>query len=62
MAKLARDNAEDASDQVKPMICFDTEDLVGGTFLMEKTMIGCVAALALRLLMATSRTSLTTLC
>jgi hypothetical protein len=44
------------------MICFDTEDLVGGTFLMEKTMIGCVAALALRLLMATSRTSLTTLC
>jgi hypothetical protein len=35
--KSVQDDAEDVSDQVKPtMIYFDTEDLVGQTFLMEE--------------------------
>jgi hypothetical protein len=31
-----QDDAEDFSDQVKPMIYFETADLVGRTFLMEE--------------------------
>jgi hypothetical protein len=34
--KSAQDDTEDDDDQVKPMIYFDTGDLVGRTFLMEK--------------------------
>jgi hypothetical protein len=34
--KSVQDDAEDISDQVKPMIYFDTGDLVGQTFLMEE--------------------------
>jgi hypothetical protein len=34
--KLVQDDAEDISDQVKPMIYFDTGDLVEQTFLMEE--------------------------
>jgi hypothetical protein len=37
IVKSVQDNAEDVlSDQVKPMIYFDTGDLVGQTFLMEE--------------------------
>jgi hypothetical protein len=58
-----QDDAEDENDQVmKPaMICFDIGDIVGQTFLMEKMMMGFVAALASsRFLMTTRRRSLTT--
>jgi hypothetical protein len=36
IVKSVQDDDEDAGDQVKPMICFDTGDLVGWTFLMEE--------------------------
>jgi hypothetical protein len=36
IVKSVQDNAEDISDQVKPMIYFDTGDHVGQTFLMEE--------------------------
>jgi hypothetical protein len=36
IVKSVQDDAEDISDQVKPMLYFDTEDLVGRTFLMEE--------------------------
>jgi hypothetical protein len=36
IVKSVQDDAEDVSDQVKPMIYFDTGDLVGQTFLMEE--------------------------
>jgi hypothetical protein len=36
IVKSVQDDAEDDDDQVKPMIYFDTGDLVGRTFLMEK--------------------------
>jgi hypothetical protein len=36
IVKSVQDNAEDISDQVKPMIYFDTGDLVRQTFLMEE--------------------------
>jgi hypothetical protein len=36
IVKSVQDDAEDISDQVKPMIYFDTGDLVGQTFLMEE--------------------------
>jgi hypothetical protein len=36
IVKSVQDNAEDICDQVKPMIYFDTGDLVGQTFLMEE--------------------------
>ena len=34
IVRSVQDNAEDASNQVKPMIYFDTGDLVGQTFLV----------------------------
>jgi hypothetical protein len=36
IVKSVQDDAEDVSDQVKPIIYFDTGDLVGQTFLMEE--------------------------
>jgi hypothetical protein len=36
IVKSVQDDAEDIGDQVKPMIYFDTGDLVGRTFLMEE--------------------------
>jgi hypothetical protein len=36
IVKSVQGDAEDISDQVKPMIYFDTGDLVGQTFLMEE--------------------------
>jgi hypothetical protein len=36
IVKSVQDDAEDISDQVKPMIYFDTGDLVVQTFLMEE--------------------------
>jgi hypothetical protein len=36
IVKSVQDDAEDISDQVKPMIHFDTGDHVGQTFLMEE--------------------------
>jgi hypothetical protein len=36
IVKSVQDDDEDVSDQVKPMIYFDTGDLVGRTFLMEE--------------------------
>jgi hypothetical protein len=36
IVKSVQDDAEDISDQVKPMIYFDTGDLAGPTFLMEE--------------------------
>ena len=36
IVKSVQDDAEDVSDQVKPMIYFDTGDLVGRTFLLEE--------------------------
>jgi hypothetical protein len=36
IVKSVQDNAEDVRDQVKPMIYFDTGDLVGQRFLMEE--------------------------
>jgi hypothetical protein len=36
IVKSVQDDAEDISDQVKPMVYFDTGDLVGQTFLMEE--------------------------
>jgi hypothetical protein len=36
IVKSVQDDAEDDDDQVKPMIYFDTGDLIGRTFLMEK--------------------------
>jgi hypothetical protein len=36
VVKSVQDDAEDDDDQVKPIIYFDTGDLVGRTFLMEK--------------------------
>ncbi len=36
IVRSVQDDAEDASDQVKPMIYFDTGDLVGRAFLMEE--------------------------
>jgi hypothetical protein len=36
IVKSGQDDAEDGSDQVKPMIYFDTGDLVRRTFLMEE--------------------------
>jgi hypothetical protein len=36
IVKSVQDDAEDVSDQVKPMIYFDTGDLVRPTFLMEE--------------------------
>jgi hypothetical protein len=36
IVKSAQDDAEDVSDQVKPMIYFDTGDPVERTFLMEE--------------------------
>jgi hypothetical protein len=36
IVKLVQDDAEDVSDQVKPMIYFDTGDPTGRTFLMEE--------------------------
>jgi hypothetical protein len=61
--KSAQDDAEDFSDQVKPMIYFETADLVGRTFLMEEDEDGlrCHARIS-RFLMITIRTSLVILC
>jgi hypothetical protein len=36
IVKPVQNDAEDVSDEVKPMIYFYTEDLVGQTFLMEE--------------------------
>jgi hypothetical protein len=36
IVKSVQDDAEDISDQVKPMIYFDTGDLAGQTFVMEE--------------------------
>jgi hypothetical protein len=36
IVKSVQDDAEDGSDQVKPMIYFDTGDLVWQTFLLEE--------------------------
>jgi hypothetical protein len=53
--------AEDGSDQVKPIIYFDTGDLVGRTFLMEEDDDGlCYRACIIEVLDDMRRTLLTT--